>query len=128
MQPEFRQAKWRTPVLFERPKTETGDHYAATASGSTHVPASLARTQLDLPSLAQVDVIRHYTRLSQKNIGVDTSFYPLGSCTMKLNPKVNDLVATMPGSADVHPLVGDDLSQGSLEVIFDLQEWRFAHR
>ncbi|HWH08862.1 MAG TPA: aminomethyl-transferring glycine dehydrogenase subunit GcvPB [Candidatus Thermoplasmatota archaeon] len=123
MKPEFRQAKWRTPTLFERDRSEAGDVYAASVQGTAPVPASLRRDHVGLPTLSQAEVVRHYTRLSQKNVGVDTSFYPLGSCTMKYNPKVNDLVATLPGSADVHPLVGDDLSQGSLQVIFELQEW-----
>ena len=123
MKPEFRQARWHTPTLFEMDAGTTGDQYAPKVEGDAGVPASLRRDAVGLPTLTQLEVVRHYTRLSQKNIGVDTSFYPLGSCTMKINPKVNDLVATMPGSADVHPLVGDDLSQGSLQVIFELQEW-----
>ena len=124
MKPEFRQAKWSTPTLFELDSGETHDQYAPLAEGEAQVPASLRRdAPVGLPALTQLEVVRHYTRLSQKNVGVDTSFYPLGSCTMKINPKVNDLVATLPGSADVHPLVGDDLSQGSLQVVFELQEW-----
>ena len=123
MEPEFRQAKWRTPTLFERDRAEAGDQYTAAAPGDAPVPASLKRDHVGLPTLSQAEVVRHYTRLSQKNVGVDTSFYPLGSCTMKYNPKVNDVVATLPGSAEVHPLIGDDLSQGSLQVIFELQEW-----
>ena len=123
MQPEFRQAKWRTPTLFERDRAEAGDVYATPVKGSAPIPASLQRDHVGLPTLPQAEVVRHYTRLSQKNIGVDTSFYPLGSCTMKYNPKVNDVVATLPGSADVHPLLGDHLSQGSLQVIYELQEW-----
>ena len=127
MKPEYRQAKWHTPTLFEKDRGEAGDFYTtsagAGASAGAGVPASLQRQRVGLPTLPQADVVRHYTRLSQKSIGVDTSFYPLGSCTMKYNPKVNDVVATLPGSADLHPLVGDDLSQGSLQAIFELQEW-----
>jgi glycine dehydrogenase subunit 2 len=122
--PDFRQARWHTPLLFEMDAGTTGDQYTPSAEGEAKVPATLARREpVGPPTLTQLEVVRHYTRLSQKNIGVDTSFYPLGSCTMKINPKVNDLVATLPESAHVHPLVGDELSQGSLQVIFELQEW-----
>jgi glycine dehydrogenase subunit 2 len=120
--PQFRQAKWHTPTLFEMDQGEVGDHYNATARGGDLVPAGFARDRVNLPTLAQVDVVRHYTRLSQKNIGVDTSFYPLGSCTMKLNPKVNDVIATLPGSAELHPYYGDAFTQGALQAIFELQE------
>lgn len=123
MKPQFRQAKWPTPTLFEQDHHEAGDRYVASPTQQASVPASLARGKVGLPTLPQADVVRHYTRLSQKSIGVDTSFYPLGSCTMKYNPKVNDVVATMPGSADLHPLVGDDMAQGSLQTMFELQEW-----
>ena len=123
MKPEFSQARWNTPTLFELDAGETRDQYTAQAKGKPNVPASLMRAHVHLPNLTQLEVVRHYTRLSQKNIGVDTSFYPLGSCTMKINPKVNDLVATLPESAHVHPLVGDELSQGSLQVVYELQEW-----
>ncbi len=119
---KWRQAKWDTPTIFERDLKEAGDQFTPFVDGASGVPANLARDSVGIPTLPQGEVVRHYTRLSQKNIGVDTSFYPLGSCTMKHNPKVNDLVATMPGSADVHPLIGDDLSQGSLQVIYELQE------
>ena len=121
--PDFQQARWHTPPIFELDAGETGDRYTpAPANGGAAVPVALRRERVGLPTLPQLEVVRHYTRLSQKNIGVDTSFYPLGSCTMKINPKVNDVVATLPGSADVHPLVGDDLSQGSLQVVYELQE------
>ena len=120
--PVFRQAKWDTPLLFEMESTMADGDLATVVPGEADVPASLARAGVDIPTLAQLEVVRHYTRLSQKNIGVDTSFYPLGSCTMKINPKVNDVVATLPGSADVHPLLGDDLSQGALQVVWELQE------
>ncbi|MHB8586774.1 MAG: aminomethyl-transferring glycine dehydrogenase subunit GcvPB [Thermoplasmatota archaeon] len=128
MHPEFRQAKWRTPLLFERLDRDAQDRYtpttpAPTGGGANLAPAGLARSKpIGLPTIGATDVTRHYTRLSQKNIGVDTSFYPLGSCTMKLNPKVNDEIAMSPESTDMHPLLGDALSQGSLQVIWELQE------
>jgi len=75
-----------------------------------------------LPELAEPDVVRHYTNLSTLNMSVDTHFYPLGSCTMKHNPKRNERIAAMPGFAHVHPYQSDDSIQGLLEVLYSLQE------
>jgi len=84
-------------------------------------PAELLRRDLRLPELSQLDVVRHYTRLSQLNWSIDTHMYPLGSCTMKLNPKVNDAIAAMPGFADAHPMQPAADVQGALEVMYRLQ-------
>src|SRR5512136_2836513 len=67
------------------------------------LPEGCVRADLPLPEVAEVDVMRHYLRLSQLNYGVDSGFYPLGSCTMKYNPKVNEVAAAMPGFALTHP-------------------------
>ena len=75
----------------------------------------------DFPDLSEVDVVRHYTRLSQWNFGVDTGMYPLGSCTMKYNPKTNEKQAGLPGFAKAHPLLPSGLSQGVLKLMFDLK-------
>jgi len=88
----------------------------------TPVPASLARTELELPELDELSVVRHFTRLSQKNYSIDTHFYPLGSCTMKYNPKVNEQAAGLSGWRNTHPLIGDEFSQGALELVYKLQE------
>ncbi len=85
------------------------------------VPAELLRRELRLPELSQLDVVRHFTRLSQLNWSVDTHMYPLGSCTMKLNPKVNDAIAAMPGFADAHPMQPAADVQGALAVMHRLQ-------
>jgi glycine dehydrogenase subunit 2 len=77
----------------------------------------------DFPDLSEVDVVRHYTRLSQWNFGVDSGMYPLGSCTMKYNPKTNERQAALPGFAAAHPLVPVQLSQGILQLLFDLQHY-----
>ncbi len=74
------------------------------------------------PELSEVDVVRHFTRLSTWNYGVDTGFYPLGSCTMKYNPKINEVVSRLPGLAAVHPQTPGHLAQGSLELMFRLQD------
>ncbi|MBF0431450.1 MAG: aminomethyl-transferring glycine dehydrogenase subunit GcvPB [Fibrobacteria bacterium] len=78
----------------------------------------------DLPELSELDVVRHFTELSRKNFGVDTNFYPLGSCTMKYNPKVTELIASYPGFAHLHPLLpqlrmGGMLTQGALQVLHE---------
>jgi len=67
--------------------------------------------------------VRHFVRLSQLNHGVDTGFYPLGSCTMKYNPKVNEDLARLPGFAFTHPLQDPEMSQGNLALMYELQEW-----
>ncbi len=79
----------------------------------------------ELPELSELDVVRHFTELSRRNFGVDTSFYPLGSCTMKYNPKVAELIAAFPGFADLHPLLpqlrmGGILTQGALQVLYEM--------
>ena len=86
------------------------------------LPAGL-REDCGLPELAQLDVVRHYTRLSRLNYAIDLGLYPLGSCTMKYNPKVNEAVARLPGFADAHPLQPPESVQGCLELMFRLQQW-----
>ena len=76
----------------------------------------------DLPDLSEVDVVRHYTRLSQWNFGVDTGMYPLGSCTMKYSPKTNEKQAGLPGFAGSHPLLPAGVSQGALRMMFELEK------
>ncbi|NLE65743.1 MAG: aminomethyl-transferring glycine dehydrogenase subunit GcvPB, partial [Elusimicrobia bacterium] len=88
----------------------------------------LRATPARLPELSELDVVRHYTRLSQMNFSVDANFYPLGSCTMKYNPKFTEKVAAMPGFADLHPLLpqlkgGEKYVQGALEVLYDCEKW-----
>jgi len=83
----------------------------------------LLRDELSgFPEVSEVDVVRHYTRLSTWNYGVDSGFYPLGSCTMKYNPKINEKTARLPGFADLHPRTPDTLCQGALRLMFDLQQ------
>lgn len=77
----------------------------------------------DFPDLSEVDVIRHYTRLSQWNYGVDAGMYPLGSCTMKYNPKTNEKQASLPGLAGGHPLLPEKLCQGALRLMFELEQY-----
>jgi glycine dehydrogenase subunit 2 len=86
------------------------------------VPSAFRRrTPASLPEVAERDLVRHYTRLSQMNYGVDTGVYPLGSCSMKYNPKVADTAAALPGFARLHPLTPDPTAQGTLELLWELE-------
>ncbi len=90
--------------------------------GLKEIPASLLReTRPELPEVSELDAVRHYTNLSTKNFGVDTGFYPLGSCTMKYNPKINEELASMPSFAGLHPLQSAETVQGTLELYYNLQ-------
>jgi glycine dehydrogenase subunit 2 len=87
------------------------------------LPAELRRAEPPrLPELAEPDLVRHFTELTTRNFGIDTGFYPLGSCTMKHNPRVNERVVALPGFRDVHPLQEEDGAQGALELMWRLQE------
>ncbi|TVY07086.1 aminomethyl-transferring glycine dehydrogenase subunit GcvPB [Paenibacillus cremeus] len=86
------------------------------------IPSGLLRQQPpELPEVYEVDVIRHYTALSRRNFGIDNGFYPLGSCTMKYNPKINEDVARLPGFARIHPYQPEASIQGALELLYRLQ-------
>ena len=85
------------------------------------LPAGCERTDLPMPEVAEIDLMRHYVRLSQLNYGIDTGFYPLGSCTMKYNPKVNEVAARIPGFAALHPLQPELSVQGAMTLMFELQ-------
>jgi glycine dehydrogenase subunit 2 len=87
------------------------------------IPAHLLRnTPVALPEVSELDVVRHYTRLSQKNFSIDTNFYPLGSCTMKYNPRVCNTLAMLDGFVARHPYAPESLSQGFLSCMYELQE------
>ncbi|MGQ9814116.1 MAG: aminomethyl-transferring glycine dehydrogenase subunit GcvPB [Candidatus Roseilinea sp.] len=86
-------------------------------------PTELLRDDLPLPEVSQIDVTRHFTRLSRLNMAIDTNMYPLGSCTMKYNPRINEDVARMAGFADVHPLQDPVMVQGALYLMYQLQEF-----
>ncbi|UQZ82237.1 putative glycine dehydrogenase (decarboxylating) subunit 2 [Paenibacillus konkukensis] len=86
------------------------------------IPAAMLRSKpAELPEVYEVDVIRHYTELSRRNFGVDNGFYPLGSCTMKYNPKINEDAARLPGFAFIHPYQPESSVQGALELMYTLQ-------
>jgi glycine dehydrogenase subunit 2 len=86
------------------------------------IPAAARRaTPPALPELNEPEVVRHYVNLSQLNYAIDTGFYPLGSCTMKFNPKLNEWAARLPGFANLHPLAPDEVAQGTLELLWELE-------
>ena len=87
------------------------------------IPDALLREKLPLPELSEVDVIRHFVKLSTFNYSVDSGFYPLGSCTMKYNPKINEDTARLPGFANIHPKQPIETTQGALVLMYQLQEW-----
>jgi glycine dehydrogenase subunit 2 len=110
------------PLIFELTKPgRRGCSLPALDVPPADLPAGMLRDELELPEASEVDVIRHYVRLSQLNYAVDIGFYPLGSCTMKYNPKVNDVAAQMPGFVHTHPYQPDGTVQGTLQLLYELQ-------
>lgn len=118
-----------TDLLFEISKPGRRCHRLPAADVPTR-PAdallpreALADAPPPLPEVAEIDLIRHYNNLSQRNFSIDTNFYPLGSCTMKYNPKRHERLAALSGLAGLHPLQDDDSCQGMLQVLFDMQQY-----
>ena len=115
------------PLLWEKGrKGRRGMSMVDSGVASAPVDASLCGEGPDFPDLSEIDVVRHYTRLSQWNFGVDSGMYPLGSCTMKYNPKINERMAATPEIAGAHPMLDDASSQGVLRIMFELQQFLAA--
>jgi glycine dehydrogenase subunit 2 len=111
------------PLIFELSKPgRRGVRFPAPDVPETPLPEGITRERLDWPEVSEIDVIRHYTRLSQKNHAIDIGMYPLGSCTMKYNPKINEVVARLPGFANIHPYQDPSTVQGALQLMWELQE------
>jgi glycine dehydrogenase subunit 2 len=115
----------REPTIFDLSSPgRTGVTFPASDVPEYDLPnEELLRRDLPLPELAEVDVVRHYTALSRYNYGVDTGFYPLGSCTMKYNPKINEDTCRLPGFVFTHPLQPVETVQGNLALMYEMQEW-----
>src|SRR5918911_4318157 len=95
-----------------------------TESLESMIPANMLRKEpASLPEVSEIEVVRHYTHLSQRNFGVDTGFYPLGSCTMKYNPKINEDMAALPGFAHIHPLQPEQTVQGAIQLMYELEQY-----
>ncbi|MCJ8501215.1 aminomethyl-transferring glycine dehydrogenase subunit GcvPB [Desulfatitalea alkaliphila] len=107
----------RGRLAFSLPERDVPEH---------PLDPALAGEGPDFPDLSEPEIVRHYTRLSQWNMAVDTTMYPLGSCTMKYNPKTNDRQAALPGIAGAHPLLPPPLSQGLLRLMFELEQFLAA--
>ena len=116
--------KYYDKLIFDLSKAGRQGYSLPTRSWDAtlaELPAGLCRAQAPaLPEVSELDVVRHYTNLSQMNFGVDSGFYPLGSCTMKYNPKINEEIAAMPAFAGIHPLQPAETVQGVLRVYKEL--------
>jgi len=129
----FRQARWNEPVIFELGHPERRGHVIpqvekeiqrVVGDPDTQFPEEIRRKNPPkLPELSEVEVVRHYIRLSQMNYGVDLGFYPLGSCTMKYNPKINEKLAKLPQMIGTHPYQDGKTVQGTLEILYKLSKW-----
>ncbi|MGH7661272.1 MAG: aminomethyl-transferring glycine dehydrogenase subunit GcvPB [Vulcanimicrobiaceae bacterium] len=111
------------PLIFEQGQPGRANTYFPhhEEDAGAYLPEAALRDELPLPDNSELDVVRHFTRLSQRSFGIDTGFYPLGSCTMKYNPRINDAMASLPGLRDLHPFVPDDLAQGALAIMWELE-------
>ena len=111
------------PLLFEisTPGARGVDLPASDVPAVELDPTYASFTENGLPEIGQMDVVRHYTHLSHRNFSVDDNFYPLGSCTMKYNPKVNEWAASLPGFANLHPMQPEDDAQGALALLYHLR-------
>ena len=111
-------------LLFEIGDTDTtGVDFADVSAGASRLGGLERSRTIGLAGLSEPEAVRHYTRLSRQNYAIDLGLFPLGSCTMKHNPRLNEKVARMPGFADIHPLQPIDTVQGALELIQTLGEW-----
>lgn len=112
------------PLIFESGRTDVSGVDLEPVPPHASRLGHLARTApIGLPGLSEGEAVRHYTRLSRQNYGIDLGLFPLGSCTMKHNPRLNEKLARLPGFADIHPLQPQDTVQGALAVIHRLAEW-----
>jgi glycine dehydrogenase subunit 2 len=114
----------KEPLVYELSSPgRTGVNLPSCDVPESPLPGEMMRNTLPLPEVSEVDLVRHYVRLSQLNYAVDTGFYPLGSCTMKYNPKVNEDVARLPGFVQTHPYQAACTVQGNLFLLYQLQEF-----
>jgi len=129
----FKQANWNEKLIFDLGKKGRRGHFPPKAHQKIRqaigeiddlIPGNMRRTgRLELPELSEVEVVRHYTRLSEMNFGVDSGFYPLGSCTMKYNPKIDEQLASLPNLAMLNPYQDEKTIQGILEILYKLERW-----
>jgi glycine dehydrogenase subunit 2 len=112
------------PLIYDLSvEGRTGANLAKLDVPEADLPAGLVRDELRLPEVSELQVVRHFVKLSQLNHAIDKGFYPLGSCTMKYNPKLNEDMARLGGFANLHPMTDNDGSQGALALMYQLQDW-----
>jgi glycine dehydrogenase subunit 2 len=117
-----RASDYVSPLIFELGQDGRATQYVEAGKPlEAFLPPETLRGELPLPDNTELDVVRHYTRLSHRTFGIDLGFYPLGSCTMKYNPRVNDAMANLPGFRDLHPFTPDALAQGALQAMYELE-------
>jgi glycine dehydrogenase subunit 2 len=110
------------PLIFELGQPGRSNRYLDPGKPlDVFLPRAVLREDLPLPDNSELDVMRHYTKLSHRTFGIDLGFYPLGSCTMKYNPRVNDAIAGRRQFADLHPYTPDELAQGALQIMYELE-------
>ena len=109
-------------TIFEKSNGVEGIGFGECKLGDYLPQALLRKEAVGLPQLSELEVMRHYKELSDRNFCIEKGFYPLGSCTMKYNPKVNELLASLEGFVHLHPLQDDEDAQGALELMYNLQE------
>ena len=109
-------------TIFEKTSGVDGVSVGECVLGDFLPEELLRKDSIGLPQLSELEVLRHYKELSDRNFCIEKGFYPLGSCTMKYNPKVNELLANLEGFANLHPMQSDEDSQGALELMYNLQE------
>lgn len=111
-------------LIFEIGSLDTtGVDFAEAPKAASRIGGLARNKDIGLPGLSEPEAVRHYTRLSRQNYAIDLGLFPLGSCTMKHNPRLNERMARLPGFADVHPLQPVDTVQGAFEVIHQLAHW-----
>ncbi len=121
----FRQARWNEPLIMELSERGKVGYLSPTdeVDLSQFIPKKLLREKLPLPEVSEIEVIRHFTRLSQENYGVDLGLYPLGSCTMKYNPRICEAVVRSHKLQDLHPEVDERFAQGTLQIMHELSQY-----
>ena len=119
----YHQAEYDEPLLNQFRSGSTYRVDTLEHTSDLGIPQKIQRNDLNIPDIAEYDVVRHFTRLSQMNFGVDVGFYPLGSCTMKFNPKFADQIASFSEFRDSHPLAPEEFVQGNLRIVYELQEY-----
>jgi glycine dehydrogenase subunit 2 len=115
------------PLIFEiGDNRSTGVDFGASPTGRSRLGGLARDSEIGLPGLSEPQTVRHYTRLSRQNYAIDLGLFPLGSCTMKHNPRLNEKIARLPGFADIHPLQPQETVQGAIQLINELSEWLIA--